>query len=508
MKSRSRRIGIVYRVIFVLASAVLACLPTYAQAPPQDIDVTLAIETEIARDDIVPFNRIDVATRGGIVTLTGTVASLAAKSRAENLAALVKGVRSVINRIEVSPSERSMEEVLTDVRAALDVSRAADSYEIEAQIEQHGTVTLTGRVESWAERFLAERTVETVAGVTAIENQLDVDESRAYRNEGEIRDDIVARLNWDVRVDDSLINVIAREGGRVILSGTVGSLAEKNVAEQLAWVEGVSELDADNLEIERWARDEDLRRGKYVARSEAEVRAALLRALAYDPRVLATKIDVRVHDNAVWLRGLVADVRARRAAEETAYNTVGVERVVNNLRVRPEIRTDAALETLVTQSLGQYRGLIDDGVKVAVDDGRVRLSGDVDTLLDFWRVDQTVSAMDGVEEFDNRLTIAGDAPLLTVDLFASYPSAVKRVVDPRIGAVKTDREIYRDFQSELFWSPFIDESDIDFDIEDGVLTLKGVADSPLERRAARENAWDAGAIAVRDEMEIRKPSGG
>lgn len=489
------------KLVKASVNAVLVCLGASVQAAPSDLEITMAIEGEIRRDDVVPFSRVDVATEDGIVTLTGSVSDLASKGRAEDISSRVKGVRSVINRIAVNVPDRPRESITEDVRAAFKLYGAVDNYETDVYVSPGGAITLSGTVDSWAERAFAERIATTVDGVSAVNNRLEVDESRVFRAEEEIRDDIETRLRWDVRVDDSLISVLARDGGRVLLSGVVGSLAEKNLAERLAWVEGVTEVDAAGLDVERWARDDDLRVGKYDARTDEEVRGALLRTFAYDPRVPSVGVEVIVRSGAVWLRGVVADLLAIDAAERDAYNTVGVDRVINNLKVRPQIASTAAVTETVTRALERFDGLEQDRIDVSVEDARVVVTGNVDSMLEYWQIDETVQAVDGVEAFANRVTVNGEEPLFTRDSYDHYPRQ-SSTTSRAIGLLKSDREIHRDLESELFWSPYVDSDDVNFDVEDGVVELLGTVDSPMERRAARDNAFEAGAIAVRDELVL------
>lgn len=109
-----------------------------------DADVDLAIERELLLARGVPASSIDVETSLGIATLRGEVDSLLAKARAERIASTVKGVRAVVNRIEVLPPVRSERDIQSDVEAALVRDRTTDSWEIGVDVER-GTVTLTGK---------------------------------------------------------------------------------------------------------------------------------------------------------------------------------------------------------------------------------------------------------------------------------------------------------------------------------------------------------------------------
>jgi osmotically-inducible protein OsmY len=133
-----------------------------------------------------------------------------------------------------------------------------ESYEVSVEADEDGKVQLTGMVDSWQEKNLTESVVKGVRGVTAIENAIEI-EFASRRLDTEIRPEIERRLQWDVLVDHGLIDV-AVDAGVVTLSGIVGSAAEKRRARNDAWVGGVKSVDVSGLTIERWARDEDLRR--------------------------------------------------------------------------------------------------------------------------------------------------------------------------------------------------------------------------------------------------------
>ncbi len=82
------------------------------------------------------MTQLNIKTNAGIVTLTGTVDNLLAKTRAACIASTVKRVRSVVNRIDIEPEvQRSDQELVNFVAAALRGDAATETYEIEAQVE-------------------------------------------------------------------------------------------------------------------------------------------------------------------------------------------------------------------------------------------------------------------------------------------------------------------------------------------------------------------------------------
>ena len=67
-----------------------------------DTAITAKVKSALLADEKVKGMKIDVETKEGTVTLTGTATSPAEKEQAERLASSVEGVRNVVNRISVS----------------------------------------------------------------------------------------------------------------------------------------------------------------------------------------------------------------------------------------------------------------------------------------------------------------------------------------------------------------------------------------------------------------------
>jgi len=495
------------RISPLVVAAGLTAFATTSAAQIADIsdgDIVRAIEQEFLRDDIVPFNRIDVVSENGVVTLTGRVSNLAARRHAEDVVGIVRGVRSIVDRVEVATEPRTVAELGKAVEAALAADPTTEPYGIEVWPMAAGLVQLTGTVDSWAERMLTENVVATVPGVTAIDNRIGLDNSAAYRREADISNDITGRMRWDVRVDDSLIHVLVREGGRVLLSGTVGSLAEKQHAIRLAWVDGVHEVDAESLNVESWARDADVRRDEAapIAVEDEAVETALSRSLRYDPRVRREGIDIAIEGGTALLRGSVDNLQAKVSAERDALNTVGVERVFNHLKVHPmPMLSDTEIEQLLTDTLSGYGLSEASGIGIDVHEGVARLTGDVDTMLEYWRADQAASAVRGVEALHNDITVRGSTPTYASYWYGFYPRLLE-MEGTEHSSAKSDREIYADVESELFWSPFVDEDSVDIDVDDGLVILSGRVDSDFERRAARDNAFEGGARVVQNDLVV------
>jgi hyperosmotically inducible protein len=67
-----------------------------------DGTLTSYVKTKLASDKLVTLTRVAVETNNGIVYLTGEVETAEQKSRIGSLASEVKGVKRVVNNLQVS----------------------------------------------------------------------------------------------------------------------------------------------------------------------------------------------------------------------------------------------------------------------------------------------------------------------------------------------------------------------------------------------------------------------
>lgn len=487
----------------LLAGGAQAAADEGDRQPMEDRQITWAVERELLHDEAVPSNRIAASTSGGIVTLIGSVDNVLAKDRAAGIAGLVKGVRAVVNDIKVHPrDERTDASLEAAVEQALLEDPATDSYEIAVEAED-GHLTLTGNVDSWQEKHLSERVARSVSGVTGSTNDIVVDYDRT-RSDREIAAEIEESMAWDALIDDGLVRVEV-ENRTVTLTGTVGSVAERQRARMHAWTAGVREVDDSALDVARWARDEDLRADKYVVKSDDEIEKAASQAMSRDPRVRSYRVEVGVEDGVATLTGIVDNLKARRAARQDVENTVGVFSVVNLIKVRaPEGRADRAVETDVKSALLRSPSVDRYEISVAVDDGVATLSGVVDSYFEKGLADDLAARTKGVEMVQNDLVVRNQGRYSTSDPLV-YPWRLESFTwydpDPT-PTYLSDRRLERAVEDELFWSPFVSADEITVHADDGVVTLEGEVDSWREWGAARDNALQAGAVRVKNRVTV------
>lgn len=95
-------------VLFILTGSQVftGCEALTGQTLGENIDdtnLTAYVKTALAGDKMVNLTRISVQTTNGVVHLTGVVASDEEKARAEEITRGVRGVKGVVNNIQVRP---------------------------------------------------------------------------------------------------------------------------------------------------------------------------------------------------------------------------------------------------------------------------------------------------------------------------------------------------------------------------------------------------------------------
>jgi osmotically-inducible protein OsmY len=143
-----------------------------------DLEVKTIVIDRLARSP----ERLTVQVSKQVVTLDGTVDSLAQKRAAEQIAVEAPGVQSLVSQLTVADGQIGPESV--DDRLARRVefelySTKAVSLKAVQIRSQDGTVVLSGSVPSRAEKLLAERVAQAVEGVKKVLNHLNTQESTA-----------------------------------------------------------------------------------------------------------------------------------------------------------------------------------------------------------------------------------------------------------------------------------------------------------------------------------------
>ncbi|MCI0402018.1 MAG: BON domain-containing protein [Acidobacteria bacterium] len=93
----------VKRYVSLLAVLLLVAASVGCSSQPNDMQITSEVQSKLFADPNITGKQIYVSTQSGVVTLAGTVPSEMERAAAGNDASQVKGVKTVVNNLQVAP---------------------------------------------------------------------------------------------------------------------------------------------------------------------------------------------------------------------------------------------------------------------------------------------------------------------------------------------------------------------------------------------------------------------
>jgi osmotically-inducible protein OsmY len=210
-------------------------------------------------------------------------------------------------------------ELKNDVEAELLWDPSLDAAHVGVAVKD-GVVTLSGHLDSYAEKHAAERAAQRVRGVRAVAVEVDVRlKPHAQRNDADIAAAARSALQWHALVPADRLEVLV-ERGWVTLSGEVDWDYQRNQAvaavRALTGVIGVANLISVKPQT-----------------TPADVKARIRKALERRAERETKGIEVVVSGHTATLQGEVQSWAERMAAQGAAWSAPGITQVVNQLRV-------------------------------------------------------------------------------------------------------------------------------------------------------------------------------
>jgi len=207
----------------------------------------------------------------------------------------------------------------SDIQAELDWEPSINPANVGVAVK-NGIVTLTGHLDTFAEKFAIERVVSRVSGVHAVAVELDVKLARGHvRSDSEIAATAEEALRWNTLIPVDRVKLKV-EKGWLTLSGEVEWDFQRRGAEHavhsIRGVRGLSNL----ISLAPRSTPADI---------AMRIRDALKRRAQREAR----DVHVTLSGTVVTLRGQVHSVPERDAAVGSALAAPGVTRVINELTI-------------------------------------------------------------------------------------------------------------------------------------------------------------------------------
>lgn len=189
---------------------------------------------------------------------------------------------------------------------------------------KNGVVTLSGTVDNYSQKKLAEDAAKKVLGVRAIAEDIQIGVTPfEKKTDAEIAQSVVTAIEWHSAVPENKVKAKV-EDGIVTLEGEVNWQYQRESAKK-----AVSNL----VGVRNVVNLVTVKPNVVANDVQAKITAALHRAATVD----AEKIRVEVDGNKVALRGVVRSYAEKEDAENAAWCAPGVSQVQSFLTVEPQL---------------------------------------------------------------------------------------------------------------------------------------------------------------------------
>ncbi len=213
--------------------------------------------------------------------------------------------------------------------------------------------------------------------------------------------------------------------------------------------------------------------------TDIQLRQDILDELEFEPSIDAANIGVAFDDGVVTLTGHVSSYAQKLTAEAAVRRVRGVRAIAEEIEVRHAGERQTSDDEIAKRAIDSFRwntSVPDEKVKITVDDGWIKLTGEVDWQFQRVAAENALRNLWGVVGVSN--LIAVKPRVQATDIKGKIEAALKRRAEVEANAIRVS-------------------------VLNDKVTLDGKVDNWDERRAIENAAWSApGVRLVEDHLTI------
>ncbi len=217
-------------------------------------------------------------------------------------------------------------------------------------------------------------------------------------------------------------------------------------------------------------------------KSDIQVQKDVIDQLKWEPFLHDSEIGVAVKNGIVNLSGQVDSYYKKLSAENATKKIAGVKAIAEDIQIGvspASNKTDTEIAEAVLNALKWHSAVQEEKIKIKVENGNVRLDGEVE-----WEYQRT-SARSAIENLTGVLSI--------INLIS---------VKPKV----TASDIQQKISSAFHRSASIDAGKITVEVKGSKVILRGNVRSFVEKDDAETAAWNApGVTSVESKLKIAIP---
>ena len=214
-------------------------------------------------------------------------------------------------------------------------------------------------------------------------------------------------------------------------------------------------------------------------KTDDEIQKDIMEQIKWEPYLKASEIGVAVKNGVVTLSGHVDSYPKKLAAENAAKKIAGVKAIAEDIQIGvspAQDRSDTEIAEAIINAIKWHTAVREEKIKVKVENGIVKLEGEVEWEFERQKVKTAIENISGVRAVHNLIVIKPQA---------------------------TPTDVERKIRAAFHRSATIDSGKINAEVIGNKVILRGNVRSFVEKEDAENAAWSApGVLSVESHLKV------